>query len=275
MKARERFVRQPIATSSHRHIATLPVFLHQTPQYLPVRFIQTPRGVVRREMDLVALDRGYGILDIVPDDTKGMQGIELCRNSNIGGIIPVAIPIISEEFPVEEAAGIHFAAGRHVGMSHEISLWYAVSPFQPAQQFEQTVHLHVCKGLEAIIVDLNTNTGTVQVGSIAPAADAGMLGPEIIVEHMKYHPITADHIVGAYSSTGQREGLERLVAAVLRRMVDHYKVGTADTKIGGSGKERCLLGGILQRIFTEQLYIFLYLLFIDPVGATVCIMRTG
>lgn len=202
-------------------------------------------------MDLIALYRSQGILDSIANDAQGMQGIELCRNGNVGGIIPVAIPIIGEEFPVEEAAGIHFTAGRHVGMSHEISLRNTVCPFQPAQQFEQTIHLHIGEGFKAVIVDLDADTGTVQVGIIAPAAHAGMLGPEIIVEHMKYHPITADHIVGAYSSAGEGEGLERLVAAVLRRVVDYHKIGAADAEIRSAGKKRGLLGGVLKRIFPE------------------------
>ena len=98
------------------------------------------------------------------------------------------------------------------------------------------------------------------------------MGTEHIVEHMKYHAIPTDHIMGTDSSAFKRKRFKCLITGILCRMMDHHEIGFAHGEIGGAGEKGCILHRILQRILFQHRCKLFGLLFIFFVGRFI---RTG
>ena len=103
----------------------------------------------------------------------------------------------------------------------------SIAGLQSPQQMQQAGDLCGIEGLEAIIVQLDPDGDGIDVGDVSPSADAGLPGPQVVVQHMMHGAVLTDDIVGAHLRSGHSEGLQGLGTAVLSRMMYDHEVGLA------------------------------------------------
>jgi hypothetical protein len=79
--------------------------------------------------------------------------------------------------------------------------------------------------------------------------------------------ILTNHIMGTHSGFCVGKGLQRLIATVLGRMMDHHKIGFAHTEIGGAYPAvHHLWQRIVQRRLPDNFGKFIHLPFVLFIG---------
>src|SRR5579872_329961 len=140
--------------------------------------------------------RRAAVPDVITDEAEGGKGIEVGGNGNAGSIgIPETESFIRQLMPGEERARIILSPGGDIAMTDKVGSGDIVILLKAVKQVQQTGDLGVGEGFKAIVVQLDADRDRIYVGDIAPAADAGLPGPQVIVQHMVDRTITADHIV--------------------------------------------------------------------------------
>src|SRR5678816_987150 len=91
---------------------------------------------------------------------------------------------------------------------------------------------------------------------------------------MMHGSILANYIVSAYFRAGQRKGLQGLFTAVLCSVVDDYKIGLTQSKIGSAHPGFGVVD-IFNRRLTYNFPKSFCLVLIDLIGCSIFIRRTG
>ena len=245
----------------------LQALLHKAVNDLVIGRAQQAAGVLRYVVNLVALDGSLRLADIVAYEAQAHEGIKAGGHVYRGGIVPKAIAGLGQALPRKVAAGVHFAAGGYISMAHKMLALDTEGFFEVAQQLQQGGYLRLAEGLAAIVVYFYTQAAAVEVGGAAPAAGAGMVAPQVVVQHVYYLAIAAHYVVRTHSRAGRGKGADGLPGAVLGSVVQHYQAGFSQAEIGGTDKAAGKRIG--QRIAADGLAKGPCLLFIHTVGSPV------
>src|SRR5262245_3977004 len=98
-----------------------------------------------------------------------------------------------------------------------------------------------------------------------------MMRPQEVVEHMMNRTVTANDIMSADLRPRKRKGPQRLIAAVLSRMVNDDEVGPAQSEIRGAHPGRGIIKTrrVGNRILPQELGVFLCLSLVILIGGRI------
>src|SRR6202790_2377952 len=109
------------------------------------------------------------VFDIVSDDAQSLVIVEPCWHNDGRRIaVPVSKSMVRQDFPWEAPVWIYFSARCNIAMTYKIFLRNFIFCFQGVEQDQEAVYLGVSKRFKSIIVQLNTNTGRIDIRIIAP-----------------------------------------------------------------------------------------------------------
>jgi len=161
-------------------------------------------------------------------------------------------------------------------MTDKIGSGNVVVGLEPGQQMQEAIDLCVGEGFEPVVVELDTDGDRVDVRYISPFAEAGLPGPQVVVEHMMDSTVPADDIMCADLGFGDGKGVQGLGAAVLGRMMDDDEIRFAQVEIDcadpiGCSGYRVSAGS--QGGFADDARVIPGFLFVDLVGSFVWVGR--
>lgn len=122
------------------------------------------------EMQVERAHRCRPVIQRITNQAQGQPGIEAGRNFNIGIPGPQSESRFGQALPWKFAARVHLAHRSEIGVTDNLRTRDGIAFAQVFQQHQQAVDLRGGKGIDAVVVQFDTNGNAVDIGEPVPTA---------------------------------------------------------------------------------------------------------